>query len=230
MPKTARKTLHGITPGAPGWVDDLVTFHRATFGGARMEAADETGDDKGGEADDGAPEDKGDKEGEDVDWKAKFEAQQRINRTLERRTKKDAARLKDLDAPDKAPGKPESDDKTPDLDKIRNDAKAEAQREALHGRVEDKIEAKARLFADPEDAVAVLLRSRDINDFIDDDKVDADAIADALNELGEKKPHLLAQGKRFKGGADGGARKAPEKQRPQNLGDAVASHYTPEKE
>lgn len=111
----------------------------------------------------------------------------------------------------KAGSKDGSDDK-PDLDKIRADAKAEAAAEALRERVSDKIEAKARAFADPEDAVAILLRSNEIDDFIDDGKVDVDAIAEALTDLGKKKPHLLAQGgKRFQGSADGGVRNGSSK-------------------
>lgn len=99
-----------------------------------------------------------------------------------------------------------------DPEEIRKQAKAEAKAEALRDRVTDKIEAKAaRSFADAEDAVAILLRSRDIEDFITDDKIDVDEIADALKELGEKKPHLLAQGKKFQGSADGGARKESKK-------------------
>lgn len=96
----------------------------------------------------------------------------------------------------------------PDLDKIKADAKAEAAGELLRGRVEDKIEAKAHGFADPEDAVALLLRRHDIEDFIDDGKVDVDAITEALDDLLKKKPNLAAQGgKRFPGGGDGGPRK-----------------------
>jgi hypothetical protein len=86
-------------------------------------------------------------------------------------------------------------------------AKAEAKAETLRERVLDRIEAKAaRLFADPEDAVALLGRRAD--EFIDGDKIDSEEIAEALEGLLKKKPHLAATAqKRFAGSADGGARK-----------------------
>lgn len=98
----------------------------------------------------------------------------------------------------------------PDPEKIRDEARREARAEAQRERVVDKIEAKARGFADPEDAVAILLRTHDADDFLDGDKIDVEAIQEALDELLEKKPHLAAAaqgGRRFSGGADGGARK-----------------------
>lgn len=103
----------------------------------------------------------------------------------------------------------EGDDKI-DPDAIREQARAEARAEAAKERVVDKIEAKAsRKFADAEDAVAILLRTHDPDDFLDDGKVDVEAIQEALDELLEKKPHLAVQdGKRFKGDPDGGTRKA----------------------
>lgn len=98
-----------------------------------------------------------------------------------------------------------------DADQIREEARREARAEAAKERVEDKIEAKAaKQFADASDAVAILLRTHDITDFLDGEKVDVEAISEALDDLAETKPHLLAaQGgtKRFGGSADGGARK-----------------------
>lgn len=111
-----------------------------------------------------------------------------------------AARIAELEAPK---------DKTdqPDPEKIRQQAKAEAAAEVLKDRALDKVETKAaKLFADPEDARA-LLASR-VDEFVDDGKVDTEAIEDALADLLKKKPHLAAAtAKRFQGGADGGARK-----------------------
>lgn len=100
-------------------------------------------------------------------------------------------------------------DDTPDADAIRQQAKAEAQQELLESRVLDKIEAKAgKLFADPDDAAALLMKSRDADEFLDDGKIDVEAIQDALDELLEKKPYLAAQGgRRFQGDGDGGPRK-----------------------
>jgi membrane protein involved in colicin uptake len=99
------------------------------------------------------------------------------------------------------------DDQTQDPAELRKQAQAEARAEVLKERALDKVEAKAaRLFADPEDARA-LLATR-VDDFVDDGQVDVDAINEALTDLLSKKPHLAAAtAKRFQGGADGGARK-----------------------
>lgn len=104
------------------------------------------------------------------------------------------------------PAEAKPDDK-PDADEIRKQAKAEASAEVLRERALDKVEAKAaKLFADPEDARALLAAS--VEDFVDGDKVDLDAINDALADLLKRKPHLAATGgQRFTGSADGGARK-----------------------
>jgi len=99
------------------------------------------------------------------------------------------------------------DDDQPDPEEIRKQAHAEARAEVLRDRALDKVEAKAaKSFADPEDARA-LLASR-VDEFVDDGKVDVEAIEEALDDLLKKKPHLAAQGgRRFQGSADGGARK-----------------------
>lgn len=101
------------------------------------------------------------------------------------------------------------DDGKVDPDAIREEARREARAEATRERVTDKIEARAaKAFADPEDAVAILMRQRNPDDFLDGDKIDVEAIQDALDELLERKPHLAAQGgKRFTGTGDGGTRK-----------------------
>jgi len=88
--------------------------------------------------------------------------------------------------------KPKPDDR-PDPEEIRRQAREEARAEALRERVVDRIEAKAaRRFVDPEDAVAILLRGRDLDEFIEDGKIDTEAITNALDELAKAKPHLLA--------------------------------------
>lgn len=222
-----------LSPEHAAWLAATLERNHATYAGWRMgpeegskddESDDDEDDDNSGDGDDS------DEDDDKTDWKAKFEAQQKVNRTLERKTRRDARTIADLtgkkpEGGGKSGGKEDDDNGAPDLDKVRADAKAEAVREALNGRVEDKIEAKASAFADPEDAVAVLLRTHDHEDFLDGDKVDVEAITDALKELGEKKPHLLAQGgKRFQGSADGGSRKGAPK-RAASLGEAVARRY-----
>jgi hypothetical protein len=111
--------------------------------------------------------------------------------------------LKNLKAQQDASKK--TDDQDPDA--IREQARAEARAETLRDRALDKVETRAaKLFADPEDARA-LLASR-VDDFVDDGQIDVDAITEALTDLLKKKPHLAAAtAKRFQGGADGGARK-----------------------
>lgn len=100
-----------------------------------------------------------------------------------------------------------NDDQTQDPAEIRKQAQTEARAEVLKDRALDKVETKAaKLFADPEDARA-LLAGR-VDDFLDDGQVDVDAINEALADLLKKKPHLAAaKPARFQGGADGGARK-----------------------
>lgn len=108
--------------------------------------------------------------------------------------------------------KPKSDDADkPDLEQVRRQAREEAAAEALRDRALDKIEAKARKFADPEDAAAILLRSRQVEDFIDGGKVDAEAITEALDELAEAKPHLLSRQSPGAGQFDSGRGKKSEK-------------------
>lgn len=97
---------------------------------------------------------------------------------------------------------------------LRTEALATARSETLRERAMDRLEAKAaRLFADPEDARALLAAK--VEDFVDGDRIDADAIGDALTELLTRKPHLAAAAATpakptFAGTGDGGARKGPE--------------------
>lgn len=201
-------------------------------------AADVQGDD--------TTEDTGSDDDGDTDWEAKakelqakFESQQRINRNLERRTKRDKATIDKLTnatgasvaAEDKSADSKDDKSGQIDVDKIRAEAaaqaKAEAAAEALKERVLDKIEVKAKNFADPADAVTMLMREHKADDFIDDGKIDVDAIQDALTELLEKKPYLgAAQGgkNRFQGSAEGGP-KPHKPQRPQSLHEAVNRRY-----
>lgn len=121
--------------------------------------------------------------------------------------------------------KDDKKDDQPDPEEIRKQARAEAAAEVLKDRALDKVETKAaKLFADPEDARA-LLAAR-VDEFVDDGKVDVDAIQEALADLLKKKPHLAAQGgRRFEGGADGGARKGS---KPDQLTEQDVKRMTPE--
>jgi hypothetical protein len=151
-------------------------------------------DDDGADTDDGA-----DKLGD-----AGKQALDRMKTRLrEERTARKALEAQIADANKK----PAKDEDAPDPAELRKTAQAEARAEVLNERALDKVEAKAaKLFADPEDARA-LLAGR-VDEFVDDGKVDVEAIEEALGELLKKKPHLAAAtAKRFQGGADGGARK-----------------------
>lgn len=159
------------------------------------------------------------------EWQAKFEAQQRVNRDLERKTRRDKATLDKLTAAQAAAAKTADADEKVDVDKIKADAKAEATAAVTRDRVLDKIEAKAgaKFSLDPEDVAALVLRRKGVDEFVTaDGKVDAEAIADALDDLLKAKPNLAAQGgKRFQGDADGGARGAGAKSLDQQIADAV---------
>jgi hypothetical protein len=102
--------------------------------------------------------------------------------------------------------KPKPDDK-PDAEAIRKAAREEAMAETLGDRALDKLEVRAaKLFADPDDARAMLAGRA--AEFVDDGKIDTDAIDEALQDLLKRKPHLGAKPEsRFQGSADGGARK-----------------------
>ena len=121
-----------------------------------------------------------------------------------------------------------------DVEELRREAREQVETELkadqARERVLDKIELKAtKTFIDPSDAVARLLREKDINDFIDDGKPDVDAIQDALEDLLQRAPHLAVtaqgDGKRFKGSGDGGA-KPSKPARPKSLGEAISRELT----
>ena len=109
-------------------------------------------------------------------------------------------------------------------------AKRETEQAAL-AKANDRIrksEVKAAakgVLADPQDAYKFL----DLDSFeVDDDgNVDEDAIASALDALVKEKPYLAAQGKRFQGTADGGARNDATK--PSQLSKADVDRLTAER-
>jgi hypothetical protein len=74
--------------------------------------------------------------------------------------------------------------------------------------------------ADPADALAFIdPKSIEVND---SGEVDAEAVAAAITDLLSKKPHLAAQGKRFQGSGDGGARPSTPK-RAASIEEAIAA-------
>ncbi len=110
-----------LSPADASWLEETFARNRAAFGGFFMGPEDDADDqDDTGDADDDQ-DDSGADDGDDADWKAKFEAQQRINKSLERKTKKDAATIASLTGKKPAGGGKGDDDKgdAPDPDKIR---------------------------------------------------------------------------------------------------------------
>jgi hypothetical protein len=138
---------------------------------------------------------------EEKDWKAEFEAQQRINRALERKSKKDFATLQEFQ---KAATKPADD--AADPEKIRAEVRTELQT-AMNTRLV-AAEAKAAL-AGLVHKPATALRLLDLSDVeVDEDgNVDTQALDDLIVKLLEDEPYLAgAQGtpQRFQGKADQG--------------------------
>lgn len=213
------RALAGVTDEMLAQVDTFLAARKARHGDLRMEAGDDTAD--GGQDDTDDHGDDGDGQDDDGADQLQDKGKQALDRMKTQRNQfRD--QLREFQALGLTPEqiralqKPAGDDDKPDPDAIREQARREARAEANRERVVDKIEAKAaREFADPEDAVAILLRGRDAADFLDGEKVDVEEIESALKELLEKKPHLAAQrGRKFQGGADGGARKETAKPEP----------------
>lgn len=137
------------------------------------------------DADDGQDTEKSDSDGAADRGRDALRKKNAENLSLRRRLREAEKKLADASKP--------GEGEEIDAEKIREQARSEARAEALRDRVLDKIEAKARRFADSEDAAAILLRSHEVDDFIDDGKIDVSAITEALDELAESKPHLLAR-------------------------------------
>jgi len=138
---------------------------------------------------------------EDKDWKAEYEAQQRINRALERKSKKDFARIQELE---KTPAPVVADD-APDPEKIRAEVRAEVQTAANKKLI--AAEAKASLVGKVHNP-ATVMRLLDLSEVeVDaDGNVDTQALDDLIVKLLEDEPYLaVAQGTpRFQGKADQG--------------------------
>jgi vacuolar-type H+-ATPase subunit I/STV1 len=130
---------------------------------------------------------------DEVDWKSKFEAQQKVNRDLE-------AKNKGLYA-----YKDKSSELEAELSKYKGteqeyeeSQKAQALKDSLLQQANERIvKAEVRAYAagklsDPSDA----LRFIDLSKFSvsEDGEVDADAISSAIGELIASKPYLGAQG------------------------------------
>lgn len=140
--------------------------------------------------------------GDETDWKAH-------SRKHERRWKEEAALRRDVETRLKEFEDRDKSDQEKAIEKARNEAIAEAKAEVSAERRAYLLEsAVTRLaargiqikngdkdevvkFADPEDALLNIKSTAD-DLFDDEDRVNTDALEDALKELARKKPHLLA--------------------------------------
>lgn len=157
-----------------------VTQGDAGAGDAQQQQA--TTDDQGA--------DKGN-QGDEVDWKAKFEAEQKVRKDWERKAKGDAGTLKqqieELQA--KIDGREAEFAQAQKEQAVKDEAIAAANQRILNAEV--RAAAKGRL-ANEADALAFL----DLSEFevSDDGQVDAAAIQAAIGALLEDRPYLAAQG------------------------------------
>ncbi|MFG2671367.1 hypothetical protein [Streptomyces sp. NPDC048445] len=208
-----------------------------TGDGARSADGGDGGDDgdgDGGDADaeDGTDVDDGQDDAEDgdgqddADTKELGDKGRKALRELRRENRQLKAQLRTgaRDAA-KGQGKKGDDQGDDDPDVIRERAREEARAEVWGERVESAaIAAAAGRLANPQLAARLL----DLSEIGESDKgrPDRDAISELIDELLEDEPYLAApakgDGRRFQGGADGGARKTPKKTAA-SLGEAVAA-------
>jgi hypothetical protein len=165
---------------------------------------DDTGQDDGqDDQDDSGQDDDGDADA-DQDDKPLGPKGQKAYEATKAKLKAERARRQAAEAKLAEKDKP-ADDK-PDLEQA---AMARVNRRVL--RADIKAAATGKL-ADPTDALSLL--NLDQFEADTDGEFDQDEIAEAIDDLITRKPHLAATqggGKRFQGGGDGGARKAATK-------------------
>lgn len=133
------------------------------------------------------------------DWKDRFDAQQKVNRDLERKfnaTRNELTKIKEssMDETQKA------------IEKARQEGETNAMGRLGAERVLDRVEvAAAKSFADPEDARLRL--AGHVADLTNEDgSPDVKAIQTALASLLKASPHLAAMPSRAQGAIDQGAR------------------------
>jgi hypothetical protein len=197
---------------APGWAhpyaDPFTVYADGAEGGDVDEGQGGTDDDQ----DDGQDADTGD-EGDGQDDEADPEGADQLGDP----GKKALASMKDklkAEREKRRALEQQLAERTTDGDQDGQDAKVRQAEQAALARANERIiraevkAAAAGKLADPADAYKFL----DLSQFeVDDDgNVDADEVAEAIEELVKSKPYLAAQGgstKRFHGTADSGARK-----------------------
>lgn len=215
------------------FVEALMERNRALYGGYLMELDDDQGDDadddsqagddasdSGNDADSdddsGDDSDTGDDESDDGADSLGDAGKQALAR-MKAKLKTERTRRREAES--------KLADKDGDGDGDGDGAKTAAAIAKANARIiKSEVKAAAKgVLADPSDAYKFL----DLDSFeVDDDgNVDEDEIADAIEDLVKNKPYLAAQGgRRFKGGAGGGARKET---RPKQLTRADLAGMTP---
>lgn len=237
MLNTRARTLAAAVLDGGGWAHPYASpFVLYADGGGdgadgAGRTADDGGDDGGDQDGDGDGDQDGDRDGDDQDdeadkdlgdkGKKALRELRRENRTLKTQLRqqgnRDAAKkptAKDGDQGDDAP------------EAIRERAREEARAEVWGERVEAAaVAAAAGRLANPQLAARLL----DLSDIGENDKgrPDREAITELIDDLLDEEPYLAVQsakgdGRRFQGGADGGARK-PSKKTAATLGEAVAN-------
>jgi len=172
------------TTGSESATDGTATETDATASGAEAEAAST-------DSTEGA-----------IDWEDRAKAQQKVNRDLERKLKERTSAETELAALQaKLDGKEAEHTAAQEAQRVKDEALAGANERILKANV--RAEAAKKL-TDPADALLYI----NLSDFEvgSDGEVDSSAIAQAVDDLLTSKPYLAAQGTRFQGSADGGAR------------------------
>lgn len=195
---------------APGGIEALLEFHRATFGDALMrtnldedtdEGDTDTEDDDVDQstADDDASDDDGDETDSDGADALGDKGKQALDRMKDRLKTEKAKRRKAEDDLAAASA-------TDEASKARREVETAALAKANDRIRRSEVKAAAKgVLADANDAFRFL----DLDQFEIDENgdVDEDEIAEAITKLVTEKPYLAAQGgKRFQGAGGGGAR------------------------
>jgi hypothetical protein len=137
----------------------------------------------------------------------------------EKSAKEAAAKIAELEA--RVNGTEAEHKAAQEAQRVKDEALAAANQRILKAEVRAAAAGKLN---DPADALAYIdLSSFEVSD---DGSVDSDAIGSAISDLITKKPYLAAQGSRFQGGVDGGARK--DDTRPTQLTRADMARMSPE--
>lgn len=198
-----KRLLHGIDMTDPDAVEQLLAFHRSTFGDAVMKADDEDLDEEESDEDndEDQDEDNSDDDGGDEDsdgdnpalgdkGKKAIDAMKAKMRAAQKEAKAAKAEAAQLKAEKESAGKP-ADEQA--LDKARAEATTTALAAANKRIIRSEVKAAAAgKLANPALAVKLL----DLDDFeVDEDgNVDEEDIAEAIEDLLKENPYLAAQG------------------------------------